>query len=658
MSLQLADNSNTLPDSSQYSKLIELLHGFGVRTVQDRSSEFDVGFPVSVPLQDGGSLMLDLPEPGVLSNLDPDSVGVAVIDLLGYPRAVWGLARRVKFFRGPENVLYSEIGALVKAALDGVSGSLYLDGMRFHIGGVDARSATDLVVLVTNANEERNARRQASKSSREAEALKRLGRVLSMNQQLTPLAVAAVHEIASATELAAVLLWVADFDAKSLYLTASTGANRSGTSALHTLDLYGGGTCIAELVAMSRQDFSIPNVADHLLTADLEAKFCYLKPGPMSVHALEIGDRLIGVLEMIGREGDTNFPENLELFEVMAEHLALALNNSLLFEKLEKQASHDPLTGIANHRSLHEFLNMRVAEAKRTNQELSAVMLDVDHFRSFNEEEGHEAGDTVLKMVADTIKSTLRPYDLCARYGGEEFSLVLPGSNKEAALVVAERIRKRIESVPFITRTGRMRHVSASLGVAVFPEAAADGVGLLRAADQALYEAKRTGRNRVIIFEGHLADLQTDDFDTGALWKFVAAKSREEVETRARELEPHFRLIEASLGLTRSQQQMLRGLAMLQDVYRKARKSKTDKALVKLETAAELRSLLPSLQALDERFDGRGPLGQAGNKIPLLSRVLAVCNALVENKGKSLLEQTGRYDPEIVALVARLEEAA
>lgn len=658
MSLFRADNRIKLSESSQFTKLIDLLHEFGVRTVLDRTTEIDVGFPVSVPLQDGGSLTLDLPEPGILSSLDPDAVGVAVIDVLGYPRAVWGMARRVKFLRDTDNVLYSEIGSLVKAALDGVSGSLYLDGIRFHVGGIDPKLATDLVILVTNANDERNARRQASKSSREAEALKRLGRVLSMNQQLTPLAIAAVHEITSATELAAALLWVTEHDSKSLVLTASTGANRSGTSALHRLDVHGGGTCLSELVAMSRQAFSIPNVAEHILTADLEAKFCYLKPGPMSIHPLEIGDSLIGVLELIGREGDANFPENLELFEVMAEHLALALNNSLLFEKLEKQASHDPLTGIANHRTLHEFLNMRIAEAQRTNQELSAIMLDVDHFRSFNEEEGHDAGDTVLKMVSDTLKATLRPYDLCARYGGEEFSLVLPGSNKEAALVVAERIRKRIESVPFITRTGRMRHVTASLGVAVFPEAAQDGVSLLRAADQALYEAKRTGRNRVILFEGQLGEVQTDDFDTSRLWKFVPPKSREAVEQRVKMIEEHFRLLEASLGLTRTQQQMLRGLAIIQDTYRKAKKSRSIKSLEKLETAAELRGLLPSLQSLDERYDGRGPLAQAGHRIPLLSRVLAVCNALVDNRGRALLEQTGKYDPEIVALVARLEEAA
>ncbi|MBX3120318.1 MAG: diguanylate cyclase [Fimbriimonadaceae bacterium] len=647
-----------MSESSQFQKLIELLHHFGVHTVQDRKGEFDTGFPVYLPLQDGGSLLLDLPEPGLISSLDPDSVGVAVIDLLGYPRAVWGLARRVRFFKGTDNVLYTDIGALVKAAMDGVSGSLYLDGMRFHVGGIDPRSATDLVVLVTNANEERSARRQASKSSREAEALKRLGRVLSMNQQLTPLAIAAVHEITSATELAAVLLWVANHETQTLSLTASTGANRSGTSALQSLDLRGGGTCIAELVAMSKQGFSIPNVADHLLTADLEAKFCYLKPGPMSVHPLEIGDTLIGVLELIGREGEANFPENLELFEVMAEHLALALNNSLLFEKLEKQASHDPLTGIANHRTLHEFLKGRIAETQRTGQELSAVMIDVDHFRSFNEEEGHEAGDTVLKMVADTLKAALRPYDLCARYGGEEFTLVLPGSNAEAALIVAERVRKRIESVPFITRTGRMRHVTASMGLAVYPESAQDGVNLLRAADQALFEAKRTGRNRIVVFEGELGEVQTDDFDVSSLWKFVTAKSRKKVEEKLDKLEVHMHLLEVSLGLTKSQRQMLRGLAMLQDVYRRAKKSTRTGMLEKLETAPELRALLPSLQALEERYDGRGPLGQAGNRVPLLSRVLSVCNALVEDSGKSLLEPPGKYDPEIVAIVARMEDAA
>jgi diguanylate cyclase (GGDEF)-like protein len=119
-------------------------------------------------------------------------------------------------------------------------------------------------------------------------------------------------------------------------------------------------------------------------------------------------------------------------------------------------------------------------------------MVDVDHFRRFNEESGHDAGDRVLRQVARALSTCVRDYDLAARYGGEEFTLVLGGVSADQAYAIAERARLAVESLDC--------SVTASFGCAVFPDVAFEAGALLKAADQALYEAKRLGRNRTVVF--------------------------------------------------------------------------------------------------------------------------------------------------------------
>lgn len=167
--------------------------------------------------------------------------------------------------------------------------------------------------------------------------------------------------------------------------------------------------------------------------------------------------------------------------------------------RLLELAATDTLTGLLNKRSLDEALARDLARADRARSWLGIAFLDVDHFKSVNDTRGHQVGDAVLKAVAEIILRSLRAGDLVARYGGEEFVAVLPGSDVTGAIIVAERIRRQIEATPIETPSGTLR-LTASFGVAAIKgpgcrRAAAD---LLARADAALYEAKRTGRNRVV----------------------------------------------------------------------------------------------------------------------------------------------------------------
>lgn len=614
-----------------------------------------------VPLPEGEQLILDLPEPGLLSNLDPNLIGVAVTDGYGRIKRTWGLASRLELLSAGSTLLETPLANLVEAAAQrGEGGCLFLDGYRFYSASSRAGRTRDVLLLVTDAQEELKIRASSTQNARSAELFRRIGKALAMHQTLDELSVLAVHEIASACGLAAVLLWGKGTDEDKLNLKAHVGVNRQGARLLETLEPESKVSCTAELVAMKRQPFWTSNVSEGLLTNQLEAKFCYLKPKGMGCLPLTIGDKVIGILEVVGREEDTRFLEAKELFETLAEHLALALNTALMFESVERMASFDPMTGIANHRALQEFMTSRVSESERTGTQLGVLMIDVDHFRAFNEEEGHDAGDFVLKEVAKKIKDTLRPYDLPARYGGEEFSAVLPGLDLHYSTEVAERLRRAIESIEYLSPNGRSRHVTASIGVASYPETARDCQSLLKAADVALFKAKRAGRNRVVYYEGQFKEEPkvTDLEDTSWLEDWLREDERKISDALWEYLRPYAKHVSEQLALSKNQQQILENLIKVYPGYRRMMAENDPELMRSLELAAEFRPLLPSLMTMNERFDGTGPMQMKAQKIPLLARVLSALITLAEDQGEPLVRDPARFDPEIVTMITEVSEAA
>lgn len=207
--------------------------------------------------------------------------------------------------------------------------------------------------------------------------------------------------------------------------------------------------------------------------------------------------KLLGLLVGYKCETQANWTRDNETFmKSVADQVASGVTNARLYARVQRQATTDGLTGLFNHRTGQEKLAEQLRLAERYQRNVAVVMLDVDHFKSINDNYGHPAGDSVLKSVAKLIKSDCRDVDLPVRYGGEEFLLVLPEVNQEGAVVVAERIRRTL-SQEVIFHESLEITVTASIGVASFPEDASSQQQLLDLADKALYLSKRLGRNQV-----------------------------------------------------------------------------------------------------------------------------------------------------------------
>jgi diguanylate cyclase (GGDEF)-like protein len=202
-----------------------------------------------------------------------------------------------------------------------------------------------------------------------------------------------------------------------------------------------------------------------------------------------------GLLSFSGNCDDSTvgLKDSLKIISALADAMSLALSNLSLREKLRNQALRDPLTGLYNRRYMEDMLDRFVRLAARTESSLAVVMIDIDHFKRLNDQHGHLHGDAVLRAVAGTIMEALRETDVACRYGGEELIVLLPDCGMDAAAVKAEEIRLRIEDLS----SAHGVEISASLGVAAIPSSASTVPELVKAADDALYEAKAAGRNCV-----------------------------------------------------------------------------------------------------------------------------------------------------------------
>lgn len=294
---------------------------------------------------------------------------------------------------------------------------------------------------------------------------------------------------------------------QQLHPVAAVGVSAPG--------VVGAGVGYAGWVAAHRASLRIPGA-----TSDMPVR-ASSEPIETEVIAapLESSERLLGVLIVHGNTSGRAFSDDeLDTLSVLARQASVGVENVLLHHEAKRLAVTDALTGIANYRAFKERLATEFERAVRFGRPLSVIIADIDRFKEINDEFGHQCGDAVLSSLAARMgAATRQSIDVVARYGGDEFVLVLPETDADGAIAVADKLRLATSETPF---AGGNQHVHAtiSVGVATFPTHATTPESLVEAGDLALYEAKRAGRNLVraatplqALGQGSFPDARTSD---------------------------------------------------------------------------------------------------------------------------------------------------
>lgn len=207
----------------------------------------------------------------------------------------------------------------------------------------------------------------------------------------------------------------------------------------------------------------------------------------------------LGVLHLMQPHNVKMSDSKQRMAVTMSEHIAMALSNLRLHETLRSQSIRDPLTGLFNRRFMEESLELEIRRASRNQRPLGMIMIDLDHFKYFNDNFGHEAGDLLLKELGTLLKGNIRGEDIACRYGGEEFTLILPEGTGTVTRQRAEFFKQAIQRLDVRFRGQPLGKITASMGVAVFPDHGRTAKALIEAADKALYRSKSAGRDRVTL---------------------------------------------------------------------------------------------------------------------------------------------------------------
>ncbi|MBN2366578.1 MAG: sensor domain-containing diguanylate cyclase [Calditrichaeota bacterium] len=214
---------------------------------------------------------------------------------------------------------------------------------------------------------------------------------------------------------------------------------------------------------------------------------------PLNTHG-----RTLGVIEIINVEDFVGFRKNkLPPLSILADYAAIAIENSQYLNRIRKMSITDEHTGLFNSRYMHSIFPVLIKEADRNNNCLAAVFVDIDNFKTVVDTYGHLAGSHALKEIGETIRKSLRSEDILIKYGGDEYVILLPGSNKNRAVSLIKSVQKNLRESSFLKKEKKPLRVTASFGIAVYPDDAKSQKELLLMADDSMYQIKNSGKNGI-----------------------------------------------------------------------------------------------------------------------------------------------------------------
>lgn len=290
-------------------------------------------------------------------------------------------------------------------------------------------------------------------------------------------------------------LMLLDEEKKELYFEIVVG---DAASSIRNMRLPMG-KGIAGWAAAKQEAVVVPCVVDDERFHDSRGLESSFRNESALVAPLLYAGRVLGVIELVSNVDERRFDqEDLALLEPFADFAAIAINNARNFRRIEDLTLTDEWTSLYNARFLRRCLAEEVERANRYHHPVSLVFMDLDHFKNVNDKHGHSVGSAVLREVADVLWTIVRNTDRPTRYGGDEFVVVMPETDKRGAYVLSERIRETIATKAFVTNDGVDVRITASVGIATFPDDASDASSLLDMADRAMYMAKARGRNTIV----------------------------------------------------------------------------------------------------------------------------------------------------------------
>lgn len=370
---------------------------------------------------------------------------------------------------------------------------------------------------------------------------------------------------------------------------------------------------------------------------------------------------LLGVLIAASREHSEFSREDTELMWALGSQIGSGVENAMRFEEMSRLATTDGLTGLYNHRCLQQRLEQEVARSSRYGQECSLVMLDLDHFRVYNDLFGRVAGDEVLKKMGGLLRDCLRQEDIACRYGGAGFAVILPQTGSSTAYGIAERLRQAAEATLLQESTVSDADLTASLGVASFPADGPSPEGLIRRAEVALAAAKQGGRNQTRLASdvlGETPDVKRTFWEVAEYLEAASANTiyamAAAVDARdrctymhSRNVSNHAVAIGKAIGLPKNKVERLRIAALLHDVGKvgvsnsiirkpgpldaaewEMMKKHSELGETIISHIPELADCAPAIRHHHERYGGDGyPDGLRGKDIPVEARIIAVAEA-------------------------------
>ncbi|MBE9501531.1 MAG: diguanylate cyclase [Dehalococcoidia bacterium] len=524
---------------------------------------------------------------------------------------------------------------------------------------IDYGGEPALAVIVRDITERKKADEEHQRYTKRVEALHAIAATVSQTLDLEQMLDGVVEKVIEVMEVDAAMIYTVDEVARDIVLKAYKGLSDEFVASV--------GRIRAEEEEVERMmGWKEPTAAfDRLynepnLTKIREAG---VKEGVQSSTTVGLWSKgvLLGSLTIHCRHPQECTEEDLELLQAIASQIAVGIENARLFAEMSHSAATDGLTGLYNHRYFQERLEGEVARVHRFAGECSVIMLDLDHFKIYNDLFGHVAGDEVLKRVGQVLRDYTRQVDIACRYGGEEFTVILPHTGSSEAYQAAERLRQAIEQALSQEVASTSANLTVSLGIASYPIDGLSREALVHSADFAMREAKQRGRNQTCLaFELVDAVLVEDDMERetvehleaaslNTIYALAAAVDARDHYTygHSRNVSKHAVAIGKALGLSRRKLQRLRIAALLHDIgkiglsdsmIRKPgpldeaewvmmRKHSALGATI-ISHTPELADCAPALRHHHEWQDGSGyPDGLKGEDIPLEARIIAVADA-------------------------------